>query len=240
MNAESVKYDLIIVMPVYNEEGAIITVINNWLNVLNYLSINYQIRLYNDGSKDKTSLIVKESFGHISQVKLIDKPNSGHGPTILLGYKQAVDSDWILQIDSDDEMQAEPFKQLWMNRDNYDFLIAYRGNRNSTFLRSCLSFFSRMTVRILFGNGVYDVNSPYRLMRTSVFNNIFHKIPDSTFAPNVIVSGYVNKRHIKYFSVEIPFKFRTTGTVSIKSWKFIKVSLKSFGQICLFMLKNKI
>ena len=238
MNIELLKFDLIIVMPVYNEEGAIITVINNWLKVLNKLAIKYQIRIYNDGSTDKTSLIIKENFSNVSSVRLIDKVNSGHGPTILLGYRQALDSDWILQIDSDDEMQADPFEQLWMNRFNYDFLIGYRGNRNSSFLRSCLSFFSRITVMVLFGKGVYDVNSPYRLMRTSVFKNLFLKIPDSTFAPNVIISGYVNKKNIKYHTIEIPFKFRTTGTVSIKSWSFIKVSFKSFKQIIIFILTN--
>ena len=35
------------------------------------------------------------------------KTNSGHGPTILLGYRENSDCAWVFQMDSDDEMGPE-------------------------------------------------------------------------------------------------------------------------------------
>ena len=91
---------------------------------------------------------------------------------------------------------------------------------------------------MFFGSGIYDVNSPYRLMKVSVFKKLYFKIPEYTFAPNILISGYVNRNKIKFYSTEIPFKFRTTGVVSIKSWKFIKVGFKTFRQVLSFILFN--
>ena len=51
---------LAVVMPVYNEEGAIGNVINKWVAELDKLDVDYNIIAYNDGSKDNTATILDE------------------------------------------------------------------------------------------------------------------------------------------------------------------------------------
>ena len=47
-------YDLTVVIPVYNEEACIENVVRSWLEMLDRLSIQYQMLVLNDGSTDDT------------------------------------------------------------------------------------------------------------------------------------------------------------------------------------------
>ena len=233
MNCEK----LAVVMPVYNEQDAIVPVLKKWCSALDALGVDYRIHPYNDGSKDESLSRMLEFAATDPRVIVHDKANSGHGPTILLGYRELCrTNDWIFQIDSDDEMGPEKFSELWEKRENYDFLLGIREGRKQPLPRKVISFVSRLVVKIFYGRKtVWDVNSPYRLMRCSVFADIFNNIPADTFAPNVIISGMVAKRKIAYYQQLIPQKDRQTGEVSIKKWKLFKAAVKSFAQTIKFV-----
>ena len=231
---------LAVVVPIYNEQDAISNVIEKWCNELDKYNIDYTIFAYNDGSKDKTSEILHSLEQKFPKLKCIDKENSGHGNTILTGYREASkDYDWIFQTDSDDEMGVEGFYVLWEKRADFDYLYCMRNNRVQPLARKLISMVSRLTVKIFYGfKGVYDVNSPYRLMRVSVFKDLYHEIPDDTFAPNVIISGYIAKNKIKFFESNSNYTPRATGEVSIKKWKLLKAAIKSFWQTICFSFKR--
>lgn len=236
---KNVKEKLCVVMPVYNEEAAIGGVLEKWSRALDTLGIDYVIRPYNDGSKD-ASLAVMREFARQhpeARVEVCDKPNGGHGNTILTGYREAAANgfDWIFQIDSDDEMGPEKFNELWSRRADFDFLVGIRDGRVQALPRKIISFVSRCCVRLFYGRKtVWDVNTPYRLMRVSAFKEIFRTIPLTTFAPNVILSGMVARRGLAFFETRVPQHDRTTGEVSIKKWKLMKAAMKSFWQTVLF------
>jgi glycosyltransferase involved in cell wall biosynthesis len=229
--------ELTVVMPVYNEEEIISFVIQDWIRELRELKIDFVMKVYNDGSKDNSLNILNQEDKKYPELHVIDKPNSGHGPTILQGYREA-ETPWILQVDSDNEMRAEHFKLLWKNKEEFDFLIGVRESRGQFLSRKIVTAISRATVRAFFGKGVTDVNSPYRLMRREKFEDIFKSIRQYTFAPNVIISGMVARRNMRIFETNIPIKFRTTGEVSIKKWKLLKSAIKSWWQTVIYRLRN--
>lgn len=229
------KKELALIMPVYNEEGAIKNVLEKWNNTLSSLNIDYQIFVYNDGSKDKTPEILNAISSEYKNITTINKENSGHGPTILKGYcDNANDFEWIFQIDSDDEMKEDSFYKLWEKRQNYDFLIGTRDGRKQALSRKIISAVSRMCIKIFYGQGVWDVNSPYRLMRTKKFKDIYFKIPKDTFAPNVIISGYCARKKLRFLEIPVSCGIRETGEISIKHFKLFKAAVKSFWQTVLF------
>lgn len=223
---------LCVVMPVYNEEAAIGVVLKKWAVELDRLGIDYVIRPYNDGSKDKSLAVMREVAAKHPRIDVRDKPNGGHGNTILTGYRDAADDgfDWVFQIDSDDEMGPEKFGELWANRENNDFLVGIRDGRRQPLARKVISFVSRLCVRMFYGKGVWDVNTPYRLMRVSAFKGFFADIPLMTFAPNVILSGLAARHKFRLFETRVPQHDRTTGEVSIKKWKLLKAAVRSFAQ----------
>lgn len=228
---------LAIVMPVYNEEGAIAGVLRQWAAMLDALpDVRYELHVYNDGSRDGTARILRDLAVELAgKVVVHEKANSGHGPTILLGYReQAAAFDWLFQIDSDGEISPEKFPGLWQCREQYDFLIGRRTNRYSPPARRVISFISRLTVRLFYGAGVDDVNCPFRLMRTATVGSSLAAIPSDSFAPNVIISGLACARSWRIHQVPVLFQERQTGEVSIKKWKLFKAACRSFRQTIAF------
>ena len=222
--------DLVVVMPVYNEEECIVPVVASWRDELGALKIDFRIIVLNDGSKDDTRRAL-ETFADDERIEIINKSNSGHGPTILLGYQKAIElADWIFQCDSDDEMPPDAFAAFWKRRDKYDALFAVRSGREQPLGRKIISAASRITVRILFGRGVKDVNVPYRLMRSEILRKVIAQIPDDTFAPNVMIAGAMARAKLRIINIRVPYRDRRTGTVSILKWKLWKVAFKSFWQ----------
>ncbi|MEW5818725.1 MAG: glycosyltransferase family 2 protein [Cyanobacteriota bacterium] len=229
--------ELNLVIPVYNEQEAIGNVLEKWSEELDRLSINYKIHVYNDGSKDKTLDILNKISCKLKNVIVHDKLNSGHGPTILLGYRENSNSRWLFQIDSDDEFGPDDFEKLWKERENYDFLLGRKKESDAPLPRKIVSLISRLTVWILYGRGVYYVNSPYRLMRCEKFKDYYSKIPEDTFAPNVILTGIASNKKFRIYEIPVSYKLRTTGEVSIKKWKLFKVAARSFMQTIMFRFK---
>jgi len=119
-------------------------------------------------------------------------------------------------MDSDNEMGPETFPMLWKDRENYDFLLGQRDGRIQALPRKVISLVSRCVISFFYGKSVYDVNAPYRLMRSASFAKVFDKIPSDTFAPNVIISGFVGLKKLRFKEYEVPHRERTTGKVSIK------------------------
>lgn len=224
---------LCVVMPVYNEQEAIGPVLEKWDAALKALGIDYEIRPYNDGSRDASLAVMRQTARRLGpQICVRDKANGGHGHTILTGYREAAADgfDWIFQIDSDDEMGPEKFGELWSRRNGYDFLIGIRDGRKQALPRKIVSFVSRLCVRIFYGKSVWDVNAPYRLMRVAAFKDWYGRIPLTTFAPNVILSGLAARGSLRCFETRVPQHDRTTGEVSIKKWKLLKAAARSFAQ----------
>lgn len=228
--------ELVVIIPVYNEEEIIGRVLDAWSGELNRLDINYEIHVYNDGSKDNTLTILNDYSARNKRVVVHNKVNSGHGPTVLRGYKDNSDIEWIFQIDSDDEIGPESFELLWKKRESYDLLLGRRIHRASGTSRAILSLFARSLVWMFFGSRVHDVNSPFRLMRGERFKKLFSMIPEDAFAPNVIITGAASKKKLRILELPVQYRARKTGESSLKKMNLLRAALKSLFQTTKFRL----
>jgi dolichol-phosphate mannosyltransferase len=226
----SKDYELAVVMPVYNEEGCIAGVIRSWRDMLYAAGINFVMIVIDDGSRDRTADILYRVATE-DRIRVVHQANAGHGPTILKGYAQAVIlADWVFQCDSDNEMGPDSFGGLWALRHEADAVLGCRRHRQQNIQRSLISFGSRKTVEWLFGRGIEDVNTPYRLMRCSVVQPILECIPPDTLAPNVILCGALTFAGARVRSLPVPCRPRQTGRASIVRWKLWTVAVRSFRQ----------
>ena len=97
---------LYIVMPAYNEEANIESVVMQWYNVLAKINDQKEVKskllIANDGSKDKTYEIMQRLTANYPDFEPLDKPNSGHGATVLYLYRKAIEAGagYIFQTDS--------------------------------------------------------------------------------------------------------------------------------------------
>ncbi len=231
--------DLTVVIPVYNESEIIKYVVEDWLFTLNNLMIDFEIIIYNDGSQDDTLNVLRElEIKNKLKIVVVNKANSGHGPTILMGYLDAR-SEWIFQVDSDNEISPNQFLALWDERSNYQFIIGNRIGREFILSRVIVSFVAKKSVNFLFGNGIDDVNCPFRLFRRDIFAAVLKKIPGDTFAPNVLLSSLALDQSVDIKNIKIKFTPRATGEVSIKKFKLFKQSIRSFIQLFVFKFVSR-
>lgn len=79
-------------MPAYNEEKNIGTVIEQWYPVVERIGGESRLVILNDGSRDGTYEMIRKYQKKYERLIGIDKPNEGHGGTILRGYHYAVDA----------------------------------------------------------------------------------------------------------------------------------------------------
>ena len=209
--------DVAVVIPVFNEEKLIGECINEWLNVLDSVNLNYEILIIDDGSSDATISIV-ERYGDNQNVQLIIKQNEGHGPTILAGYKRAVGiAEWVFQADSDNEISPNQFSALWSRRQGQDAVIAWRQGRDQTTVRRLVTFFARVTTKVLFQCHLRDVNIPFRLIRSETLTILLEKIPSDTFAPNIALSGALSLMNYQVEECPVIFNERIVGESSLSN-----------------------
>lgn len=229
---------LAVIMPVYNEEEIVGTVVENWTEKLGELNIDYTFFIYNNESSDNTLQVLERVSENNPNIIIVNKKNEGHGPAVLKGYKDNARSfAWLFQIDSDNEMGTEEFQNFWEKRNEYDFLIAKRVNRVQNFSRKFVSLLSRLSIDFLFGHGVWDVNCPYRLMRSEAFIPLFEMLPKKTVSPNLAICGFAAKKKLKVYEYPAICSPRKTGRVSMQKWTLIKASILSLWQCFVFSFK---
>ena len=222
--------DLTVVMPVYNEEASLGACGRSWTSALDDLGVDYRLLVVNDGSKDATPDVLADLASH-PRVLGVTKTNEGHGPTILRGYRFAVPtSTWVFQVDSDDEIPASAFTEVWAARDGVDAVFGIRTGRGQTPDRKLISKVAALTARLLLKGRVTDVNVPYRLMRADRLGPVLEALPDDTFAPNVVIAGALGRDRERFTEIRVPHQDRAAGEVSIVGWGAIKAAMRSFGQ----------
>ena len=206
-----------LVMPVYNEAECLKRVLNEWCNTFKFLKIDYTILVANDGSSDGTAEILDKFAADNSNIIAFHQNNSGHGKSIMNLYHQAIrqDADWIMQIDSDDQVSSSEFKILWDRRNDTNFILGYRQIRMDPTHRKIISWSLRSFLKIFFGVPIADSNIPFRLMNKSLLHQMLPLLPPELFAPNIFLAVLAARHGEQLLHIPVMHKRRITGRVSI-------------------------
>ena len=235
------KDTLYIVMPAYNEEANIQDVIQQWHPVcdrINQEGNEAKLVIANDGSKDNTFTIMQGLCNQYPHLLPIDKPNSGHGATVLYLYRYAINAgaNFVFQTDSDGQTLPEEFWQLWEHRYEYDVQIGTRVGREDGASRVFVTKVLRWVVWLMFGVWVKDANTPFRLMNVDHLQAIMKLIPEDFFLANVAVSAIAVKKSEKIAWYPITFRPRQGGVNSINMTRIFKIGVKALSD---FKMINK-
>lgn len=225
------KEKIYFVMPAYNESANIEEVVDQWLPVVEKIGSESRLVVANDGSKDDTW----EKLNKMQQEKplliAIDKPNSGHGSTVLHLYRYAISqgADFVFQTDSDGQTNPEEFWPMFENRHQYDFQIGHRKGRQDGWSRVVVTKILRLVVWLLFHVWVVDANTPFRLMRSDKLNEIIEKIPKDYFLCNVAITAIAVKKKERIKWYPITFRPRTKGVNSINLKRIFKIGWRALS-----------
>ena len=222
---------LYIIIPAYNESENIEALINDWYPVIENHNGDGNSRLVviNDGSKDNTYELLQDLAKTRPLLEPMTKPNGGHGPTLIFGYKHAIAqrADYIFQTDSDRQTNPEEFETFWKMRKKYDAVIGARPHRQDGFSRKFVEHVLLVILRLTFGVKIPDSNAPFRLMKRELVEKYLDKMPEDFNLPNVMLTTYFAyfKENIRFR--EITFKPRQGGVNSINIKKIVKIGWKA-------------
>ncbi len=235
-NPASGRTSLAVVIPVYNEQQRIDTLLDDWLPVFEKTAEDFRVILIDDGSKDDSLKMLQLRQAKDPRLEVYTQANAGHGPAILRGYRLAADAEWVFQIDSDHQLDTLTFVALWNQRYHVDFLLGCREEKNASGGRKFLSGWTSSLVSLLYGKTVQDVNSPYRLMRGEMLQEALKKIPADSFAPNVLLTAWFTKKRKAIFT--LPVELRTQDQRKSKLNPYIlRGAIRSGIQTILFRIK---
>lgn len=222
---------LYIVMPAYNEEANLEMVISYWYPIVKKIGQESRLVIIDDGSKDATYETLKWEQQKYPQLIAVTKKNSGHGSTVLYGYRYAIKNgaDWIFQTDSDGQTDPAEFEGFWSLREKYDAVIGTRPNRQDGIGRKVVEKVLLLILHITFGVKIPDSNAPFRLMRRELVEKYIGKMPADFNLPNVMFTTYFAYFHENIKFKEISFKPRQGGHNSINIKKIIKIGWKAAG-----------
>ena len=225
------------VMPAYNESANIKETICQWYPVITRINqtdgCEATLAIANDGSKDNTYQVMQQlkASGQYQHFEPLDKPNGGHGQTVLFLYRHAIDNgaDYIFQTDSDGQTNPDEFWQMFDHRHDYDFQIGYRKGRQDGMSRVFVTKTLRLVVWLMFHEWVTDANTPFRLMQRDKLRDIMNVIPEDYFLCNVAISAIAVKwkYNIKFY--HITFKPRQGGINSINMKRIFKIGWKALA-----------
>ncbi|HVM90528.1 MAG TPA: glycosyltransferase, partial [Verrucomicrobiae bacterium] len=175
-----------------------------------------------------------------SHVRVIDKPNSGHGQTCVEGYRQALrdGADWIFQIDSDGQCDPQYFQALWSRRESSGVLFGYRRRRDDGWFRYAVSHILSATVLLATGQWVRDSNVPYRLMRADALSGIVPQIPSDFDLANVLVAVLLAEK-FPITWIDIRFRNRYGRPANTKFRFFWKKAVQLWLQLRAFRASTR-
>lgn len=166
------KYDLTIIVPVYNEEDNLERLESELSKFLKIARKPACILLVNDGSTDQSLALIQKvcerntAFNYLSFVK-----NCGLSAAIKAGF-DAANTPWVGYIDSDLQTDPEDFNALLDYADTHALVTGVRANRKDSLVKNISSKIANGIRRAFTHDGMDDTGCPLKIIRTDCAKKI--------------------------------------------------------------------
>jgi glycosyltransferase involved in cell wall biosynthesis len=185
-----------IVIPAYNEEKAVGSVIDQIISIMEKADILYEIIVVDDGSTDNTVQIIQERA-----VQLVRHPfNKGYGAALKTGMRKAK-YDTIAIIDADGTYPAEELPKLASGIDEWDMVVGARVGKDAEVspLRKVAKGFLTRLANYLVGTPIPDLNSGLRVFKKDIAMQFYNILPSGfSFTLTITLALLSNDYLVQY------------------------------------------
>jgi len=216
---------LTVVLPMFNEEGAIESTVNRILKTIKPLNWTFEILIVNDGSTDRTLQIAESLRRDFGSINIIDLArNSGHMAALTAGLDLAKGR-WVVTIDGDGQDPPELIPQMvaHVEENEADICFMVRRDRRQDSLRHRIfsPFFYRALSRATSGRAPIQA-ADFRLMSDRVVS-VLRQLPETNRIYRVITPA------LGFKSVEIEYSRiqRANGESKYQFLKLIILATRS-------------
>lgn len=212
---------LSIVIPVYNEEKTIKSILSKVMMV-DLGDINKEIILVDDGSTDGTIKVLEKLKKEHHKLKVVYKErNSGKGATLKEGFKHTT-GDYVIVQDADLEYDPKDYVKL-LEALKYDHTDVVYGSRFSGTYEdmSNLHYFGNklltLVTNMLFGVMLTDMETCYKLLPGDFIRSVDIKSQRFNFEPEITAKAL--REGLRIREVPISYRGRSRGEGKHLTWK---------------------
>lgn len=198
--SEYAGLSLSVVIPAYNEEGAVKTTVEEVKSALQPIGVPHEIIVVDDGSEDRTRAEAEASGAtvHYNQV------NSGYGATLKRGVK-AAQYDFVAILDADGTYPAHYLPEMLKMCRDQDMVVGDRGAamRNVPLIRRPAKWLLNNFASFLAERRLNDLNSGLRVFRKSELLPFLPLLPQSfSFTTTITLCMSSNGKRMIYVPIE--------------------------------------
>ena len=204
-------------IPAYNEAGGIVDFVRaidlqfkDWDGDVTFVIVD-------DCSSDATVRLLEDAeVGLASELQLIKATtNSGHGPTVLRAYREAIrtGADLTLQIDGDGQFDPEDIRRVAdsLRSLKCDVVMGRRRFRRDPWFRKVLTLALRTSLRLRTGLPVTDPNCPLRGYRSDALEGLLRSVPDAALVPNIYLALLAHRARLRTVEITVEHLERGHG-----------------------------
>jgi len=160
------------VVPVFNEEENLPTLIPQIAEVLRPLGKTYEMIFVDDGSTDRSRQLLKEMVSQYSQIRVLGfKRNCGETAAGAAGLKEAR-GEIVITIDADLQNDPRDIPTMLEYLNDYDMVTGWRQEREDSWVKRITSRIANRVRNQLSGETIRDSGCTFRAYKRGCLQNI--------------------------------------------------------------------
>jgi glycosyltransferase involved in cell wall biosynthesis len=162
-----------VVIPLYNEEESLPELFSKLESIMKEIGGDYEYIFVDDGSVDKSLLVLREVYAQSPHVKVISfRRNYGKSAALSVGFKEAR-GDYVFTIDADLQDDPAEFPTLLKKiNDGADLVSGWKRDRQDPWTKRFPSKFFNFVTSLLSGLRLHDFNCGLKAYRGDVVHTI--------------------------------------------------------------------
>lgn len=225
-----------LIIPIYNEEGVIETLVETLLKELSQLKQGWEVLLINDGSKDNSKKILDEIVVNNPNFRVIHfNRNYGQTAAWAAGFDHAK-GDILITLDADLQNDPADIPSMLeiMEKEQVDVVGGWRQKRQDESMRVGLSQIANRIINHTFHTKIKDSGCSLRVIRKSALQGLTLYGEMHRLFPYLLVLNGASM-------IQVPVKHhpRTTGTSKYGFNRTFKVLLDMVTIIFLTRYQTK-
>lgn len=191
---------LSVVIPAYNEEGAVRHTVEDIRREMDPLGIPYEIIVIDDGSTDRTLEIARETGAIVDS----NQVNTGYGASLKRGIRLA-QHEYVAIIDADGTYPARYLPPMLAMCRNQDMVVGDRGAgmKNVPLIRRPAKWILNSFASFLAERRLNDLNSGLRVFRKSELEPFIPLLPQKfSFTTTITLCMSCNGKRMIYTPIQ--------------------------------------
>ena len=207
-----------VVLPAYNEEGAVGSVVRALRAALEATRVPYEILVVDDGSSDATAQEARVCDAHVIQ----SPQNLGYGLALRRGILPAK-YPYVMICDADGTYPPSAVAELVELAEHFDMVVAARSGRHfrGRGLRALARVGLRVFASFVVGRKIPDVNSGFRVFRKADCLRYFGILsPGFSFTTGLTLAMISDARAVAFVRVDYGAR------VGVSKVRFVRDTLR--------------